>query len=64
MWVQQLRYDLQCEVTACRVAGEDELGRGRAGVEEVLDGCEGLAQLFWEGVFRYESWWARLVTGK
>ncbi len=64
MWVQQLRDDLEGEVAACRVACEDELGRGRTGVEQVLDGREGLADLFWEGVFKYESWWARLVTEK
>ena len=59
--VQQLRDDLQSEVAACRVDREDELRWLRASVEEVLDGREGLAQLFWEGVFGYESWWAQSI---
>ena len=53
--VQQLREDLQSEVAASRVAGGDELRWGRASVEEVVDGREGLAQLFWEGIFGYEN---------
>ena len=55
MWVQQLRDDLQGKVAAGRVAGQDKLRWARACVKEVLDGCEGLAQLFWEGIFRHES---------
>jgi hypothetical protein len=38
--VQLLGDDLQGEVAASRVTGEDELRQGRAVVEQVLDGGE------------------------
>jgi hypothetical protein len=53
--VQELRGELQYEIATRRVAGDDDVGRGHASVQQMLDGENCLAQLLWEGVFWCES---------
>ena len=53
--VEELRSKLQDEVAACRVACDDDVGRGQAFVQQVLDGCNRLAQLSRERVLGCES---------
>jgi hypothetical protein len=51
MRVQDLGGELECEIAACRVAPDDDVGRRHAKVQQVLDGGNCLAQLLREGVF-------------
>jgi hypothetical protein len=48
--VQELGSELQREIAACRVAHDDDVGRGQAPVQQMLDGGKCLAQLLREGV--------------
>ncbi len=46
---------MQREISACRIARDDDVRRGHAFVKQILYGGNGLAQLFREGVFWCES---------
>jgi hypothetical protein len=56
MRVQEQRGELQREVSACRIARDDDVGRERAFIQQVLDGSSRLAELCRKGIFGCEGY--------
>ena len=54
--MQECGRELEREVSACRVARNNDVGWRHAFVQQVLESGNRLAQLGREGIFRYESY--------
>jgi len=61
--MQEQGRELECEVSARRVARDDDVGWGHALFQQVLDSGSRLAQLGREGIFRYECY-GQTINGR